>query len=120
MNSLEKELPEENSGFRQRRISRTEDRKDGVSAGAGLRMKKISYGRRKNFWNVIIPPLGETAIFFLVSVLQMMENFKTRSSSEILEKRSVASMKKTWEEPPAQEILFLFGFRKAWLPELFL
>ena len=53
-------------------------------------------------------------------VLQMMENFKTRSSSEILEKRSVASMKKTWEEPPAQEILFLFGFRKAWLPELFL
>ena len=120
MNSLEKELPEENSGFRRRQIFRTEDRKDGVSAGAGLRMKKISYGRRKNFWNVIIPPLGETAIFFLVSVLQMMENFKTRSSSEILEKRSVASMKKTWEEPPAQEILFLFGFRKAWLPELFL
>lgn len=45
MNSLEKELPEENSGFRRRQIFRTEDRKDGVSAGAGLRMKKISYGR---------------------------------------------------------------------------
>ena len=118
--SWERDAPEENSGFRRRQIFRTEGRKDGALAGAGLRMKKSLCGRQTSFWTGTILPWDGTAIFFSVSALQTMEAFRIRNSLKIWGKRSAGSMKKHWEEPVVQEILFLSGFRKEGPPGPFL